>query len=438
VVSSFIIPVLADFADESVGSSTSLIILSDSDSEPDTESEPSEAPLSPNYVPTSSDYVPASLDYFYGSDPEFDLEESPEEDSSEDDPSGDNVSMITGLEEIPFGRPYHTYPNVATETKRVRLPLALFSTAVAANTQWITAPPSLSSDSSSEYSLTTPSYAGPFRRRYLYVSSSSPPPRKRCRILVCLSSSASLSPPLLVGLSRKRCRPPTTSLSAAAHSPAALSPMVADRLPPRRRFKGLPAASHHEETIKDTIEVVVEPVILPVHAEPADRERLDEHKEVIEGLCLLKERERTNLRERVRAMELGDQSLRDSVRTDRESYAGMQTMMTTRLGMTLDALEEQVAQHVAEALANYKANRNNENGIENDNGNGNRGDVNGNGNGNGNHNRVNGNAGGLNSRKRTIGVDAAYAMTWQELMRLMNKVYSPRNEIQKMESVLWN
>ncbi|GJZ91555.1 hypothetical protein Tco_0663482 [Tanacetum coccineum] len=43
-----------------------------------------------------------------------------------------------------------------------------------------------------------------------------------------------------------------------------------------------------------------------------------------------------------------------------------------------------------------------------------------------------------NSRKRTIGVDVAYAMTWKELMRLMTKVYSLRNEIQKMESMLWN
>ncbi|GJZ91556.1 hypothetical protein Tco_0663483 [Tanacetum coccineum] len=196
-----------------------------------------------------------------------------------------------------------------TTTKRVRLPLALFSTAVAANTWWIMATPSLSSDSSSEYSSATPSYARPSRRRSRYVSSSSsPPPRKRCRVLVCPSSSASLSPPLLVGPSCKRCRSPTTSLSAAAHSLAALSPAAVDRLPPRRRFRGSPAASHHEETIEDTIEVVVELVSCPFLLS-----RLTE-----------RERERSNLLERVRAMELGDQSLRDSVRTVRESYARMQ------------------------------------------------------------------------------------------------------------------
>ncbi|GJX42037.1 putative reverse transcriptase domain-containing protein [Tanacetum coccineum] len=43
-----------------------------------------------------------------------------------------------------------------------------------------------------------------------------------------------------------------------------------------------------------------------------------------------------------------------------------------------------------------------------------------------------------NSHKRTIGVDAAYAMKWDGLMKLMTEVYCPRNEIQKMETELWN
>ncbi|GJY80056.1 putative reverse transcriptase domain-containing protein [Tanacetum coccineum] len=43
-----------------------------------------------------------------------------------------------------------------------------------------------------------------------------------------------------------------------------------------------------------------------------------------------------------------------------------------------------------------------------------------------------------NSHKRTIGVDAAFAMAWRDLMELMTKVYCPRNEIQKMETELWN
>ncbi|GKD89739.1 reverse transcriptase domain-containing protein [Tanacetum coccineum] len=43
-----------------------------------------------------------------------------------------------------------------------------------------------------------------------------------------------------------------------------------------------------------------------------------------------------------------------------------------------------------------------------------------------------------NSHKRTIGVEAAYAMNWVELMNLMTEVYCSRNEIQKMETELWN
>ncbi|GKC59443.1 reverse transcriptase domain-containing protein, partial [Tanacetum coccineum] len=43
-----------------------------------------------------------------------------------------------------------------------------------------------------------------------------------------------------------------------------------------------------------------------------------------------------------------------------------------------------------------------------------------------------------NYHKRTIGVEAAYAMNWVELMKLMTEVYRPRNEIQKMETELWN
>ncbi|GKB49499.1 putative reverse transcriptase domain-containing protein [Tanacetum coccineum] len=39
-----------------------------------------------------------------------------------------------------------------------------------------------------------------------------------------------------------------------------------------------------------------------------------------------------------------------------------------------------------------------------------------------------------NSHKRTIRIEAAYAMSWAELMKLMTKVYCPRNEVQKMET----
>ncbi|GKB33410.1 reverse transcriptase domain-containing protein [Tanacetum coccineum] len=43
-----------------------------------------------------------------------------------------------------------------------------------------------------------------------------------------------------------------------------------------------------------------------------------------------------------------------------------------------------------------------------------------------------------NSHKRTVGVDAAFAMTWRDLMKLITKVYCPRNKIHKMETKMWN
>ncbi|GJR72619.1 putative reverse transcriptase domain-containing protein [Tanacetum coccineum] len=43
-----------------------------------------------------------------------------------------------------------------------------------------------------------------------------------------------------------------------------------------------------------------------------------------------------------------------------------------------------------------------------------------------------------NAHKRTTGADAAFAMSWRELMKLMTEVYCPRNETPKMESELWN
>ncbi|GKB62133.1 putative reverse transcriptase domain-containing protein [Tanacetum coccineum] len=43
-----------------------------------------------------------------------------------------------------------------------------------------------------------------------------------------------------------------------------------------------------------------------------------------------------------------------------------------------------------------------------------------------------------NFHKRTIGIKAAYAMSWAELMKLMTEVYCPRNEVQKTETELWN
>ncbi|GJS69266.1 putative reverse transcriptase domain-containing protein [Tanacetum coccineum] len=43
-----------------------------------------------------------------------------------------------------------------------------------------------------------------------------------------------------------------------------------------------------------------------------------------------------------------------------------------------------------------------------------------------------------NSHKRTIRIEAAYAMSWAKLIKLMTKVYCTRNKDQNMETELWN
>ncbi|GKF52129.1 hypothetical protein Tco_0148596 [Tanacetum coccineum] len=135
-------------------------------------------------------------------------------------------------------------------------------------------------------------------------------------------------------------------------------------------------------------------------------------------------------------------------------------MPTTRSGMTADAIEQLIAQLVAEALTSRETNRNNNNGNINENEN--RNETNDNVGGavqltcvctykdfhNCKPHNFNGTEGvvGLarcaltwwNSHVKTIGIDAAYEMPWNELIKMMTEVYCPRNEIQKMENEVWN
>ncbi|GKB85441.1 putative reverse transcriptase domain-containing protein [Tanacetum coccineum] len=171
------------------------------------------------------------------------------------------------------------------------------------------------------------------------------------------------------------------------------------------------------------------------------------------------------------------------VRRDRDDTRGRlrRTMTITHSGLTLKAIDRTVNRRVEEALAAHEATRvanaletknQSKNGSDGDNGNG----RNGNGrNGNCRNENQYENGRGLirwfkkietvfhisncpeksqvnyatftlldsaltwwNSHKRTIGTEAAFAMSWRELMRLMTKVYCPRNKIQKMEIELWN
>ncbi|GJT67011.1 putative reverse transcriptase domain-containing protein [Tanacetum coccineum] len=122
-------------------------------------------------------------------------------------------------------------------------------------------------------------------------------------------------------------------------------------------------------------------------------------------------------------------------------------MPTLRQSLNVATIEQLITQRVTKAVAAYEANQNNQNG-----------------NGNPNVNvggvvpvarectyqdfmkchpinfkgteRVDSALTWWNSHKRTIRTDAAYAMTWKALIKLMTEVYCPRNEIQKMETEL--
>ncbi|GKB01241.1 reverse transcriptase domain-containing protein [Tanacetum coccineum] len=168
-------------------------------------------------------------------------------------------------------------------------------------------------------------------------------------------------------------------------------------------------------------------------------------------------------------------------------------MTITRFGMTPDAIKELINRRVEEAIAAHEEARDanaleTENQIQNGSNGGNRNGVNENGN-DGNGNGGNGNGGNRNGRnenpdengrgdrpvarectyqdfmnncpekfqvkyatytllnnaltwwnshKRTTGTETAFAMSWRKIMRLMTEVYCPKNDIQKMETKLWN
>nr|GEX83919.1 putative reverse transcriptase domain-containing protein [Tanacetum cinerariifolium] len=195
----------------------------------------------------------------------------------------------------------------------------------------------------------------------------------------------------------------------------------------------------------------------------------------------------TALTERVAELERDNQRLRgttsvESQRVDRLQRGMKMPNTQSRASMTREEVKELIAHRVAEEMEarevarNLKALNENEEEQEGENG-GNENGGNANGNDRGNENGGNGNEGNgnhdmnygafmpmarectfqdflklkyatstlqnsaltwWNSYKRTIGVDAVYAMKWAGLMKLITEMYCSRNEVQKMEIELWN
>ncbi|GJY20789.1 putative reverse transcriptase domain-containing protein [Tanacetum coccineum] len=241
-------------------------------------------------------------------------------------------------------------------------------------------------------------------------SPSGPLPRRRqhCSDYATPSPSTSAEP------SRKRCMSSTTLLPIAAHPPAALSPIIEDNM--EAGIEADAEANNEagtevgtEDSVRATIEIVVDVIAKPDTSStlpiPPVVERLDKHEEVIQGMY-------DNL------LEMPSQILQE---------IEDKTIPTTRSRMTPKAIEELITQHVAEALETYEANRNIRNivnsGDENDNGNGcgngneNRnGNGNGNGGGNINGNGNNNNGSGNHGENAGRAKQAAHECTYKEFL----------------------
>nr|GEV77091.1 reverse transcriptase domain-containing protein [Tanacetum cinerariifolium] len=228
--------------------------------------------------------------------------------------------------------------------------------------------------------------------------------------------------------------------------------------------------------VRGPIEVRVDRVTHPMTAddipEPAQEEGVVEGIQMDQGYRIIaKGQQSTDMLERIGELEQVNMRLRDmmDVASLRLVPGGiwatvlilfLETMPNTRSGAsrTREVVNEQIDHRLAEAL-----------GARNGNGNGeNRNGENGNGNRNGGGNdynfggfmparectyqdflkcqplNFNGTEGVVeltrcaltwwNSHKRTIRIEAAYAMSWTKHMKLMTEVYCSRNEIQKMET----
>ncbi|GJU39135.1 putative reverse transcriptase domain-containing protein [Tanacetum coccineum] len=285
-----VLPEIAPEAEATVVASPTVVL--DLVIESDLGAELSEASLSPDYVPASPIHAPDLPDYHPGPY----TESEPFEDESKDlikDVAPEASEPLPAQVAPP--PPVQITPTLPTEPKPV---------------------PHLSLSSSSSGTSHTPS--GPLPRRIHLVLSYSTP----------LTS---------VGPSRKRCRSHTTSLPASALAPTVLSYVPADRLPPRKRFKGSPTISYQDAMVETTIA----PVSLPVHPWQTVEDRIEETEEELHTLrarIASSEKEITSLRARVRAAELSDDSTQVTLETTRTRLAEMRCQIyISLLAVTLES-----------------------------------------------------------------------------------------------------
>ncbi|GJZ30488.1 putative reverse transcriptase domain-containing protein [Tanacetum coccineum] len=304
------------------------------------------------------------------------------------------------------------------------------------------------------------------------------------------------------GPSCKRCRSPATIVTSSICSIRALVPSRADLLPPRKRFRdsitledsveedidtdvledieadamadevtvdrdvedgvdacidmevdvGVDVEDEVEDEVESndrgTIEVGVDMVarinIPDGMLIPDVMERLEQRE--LEARSLIVGGERASLLEQVSSLERRNAKLRGTMMMERARsdrfWRRMSFMESELRQIRRFCYYDRMRFRRLVTFATRRLEHGYHSFSEGDNGNGrngNGGDGNG-GDGNGGIRNPNENNRGvrLNSHKRTVGAEAAFVMSWRELIKLMAKVYCPRNEIQRMESELWN
>ncbi|GJW25959.1 putative reverse transcriptase domain-containing protein [Tanacetum coccineum] len=259
-------------------------------------------------------------------------------------------------------------------------------------------------------------------------------PRRSSSFKRSLNSSLPYSRP-----SCKRCRSPTASVPSPTYESRLIARTPANLLPPRKRFRD-------SYSSKDSGEEHIE-------LDTADAE-------VVADICISDGVvAHTGMRDRCRSIGYCDSS---------ESSRGGIPDLEDTIYDIVHYMSEVRIDRITEIETTQRYDDDNGNGSNGNGGNGNGENGNG-GNGNPNENgrgdrhvarectyqdfikcqplNFKGTEGvvGLisaltwwNSHKRTIGTEDEFVMSWRELMKLMTEVYCPRNEIQKMESKLWN
>nr|GEU99218.1 reverse transcriptase domain-containing protein [Tanacetum cinerariifolium] len=385
-------------------------------------------------VPPSPDYTPASPDYSLASDTESDPSE---------DPSSNHVPPILAIPSPSSSSSDSSdkppSPDTfATEVSNWRSRVALRSSSPTTSTlEILTAP-----------ILPTPSHCLALRYtshhldHFTFGSSSG-------HSFSDQSSAGDSSSESSVGPSRKRCRSFTVIVISCIHATIALVPSRADLLPPRKRFRD---SISREDNVEEDIDT---DVLEDIEADNTVIE-ITVDRDVEAGIDTSIDME----------IDVGvdvEDEVKDEVESSDRGTMEVGMDMVAGIDIPDGMLMPDAVKHLEqEALAAYEATRaanaleaenQSQNGSYDDNGNGEDGND-----GNGNPNEDNRDARhvarectcqdfmkcqplnfkGTKGVVRTIGADAAFAMSWSELMKLMAKVYCLRTEIQKMESELWN